>query len=361
MKIFCFIFLVLAAHAFGDQTDFDGMMGSSTPHWKHVAGDKDFELLERSKALFQKQKMAQYTEKGGYKIPPVVHFIWLGSRPFPPESVENVRSWIAAHPAWTVKFWTDRDRDAPCEGMEKNLVKDFHFLKLGRCFAESQNWGEKSDLLRYEILFQQGGIYVDHDVECLRSFNSMHRGYDFFCALETPHEPFVGRGVTCGNGIFGSRPRHPVMAQAIDLILERWNALGEKFRGKDAYSRTEVVMQRTYIAMTEAVEKAIDREGNVDVIFPAAYFFAKSGIRSIYANHLFAGAWDESKVKKTEEGRDKERSLGKIRRKNRNIFLLLAGLVVLNGSIFCLRAISELRLRRFFGIILAAFRFFLRG
>jgi hypothetical protein len=332
------LFLFLSTFAFGkqitfDDNDFEGMMGSSTSHWRHIASDKDLELLERSKMIFQKHKMGQHAQKGHYKTPSVVHFIWLGPRPFPPESVENVRSWIAAHPAWTVKFWTDRDRDPPCEGMEKHLVKDFQFLKLGKCFEESQNWGEKSDLLRYEILFQQGGVYADHDVECVKSFVGMHRGYDFFCALETPHEPFVGRGVTCGNGIFGSRPRHPVMAAVIDLIAERWEALGEKFRGKDAYSRTEVVMQRTYIAMTEAVEKAIGLEDNVDVIFPAAYFFAKSGMVSIYTRHLFAGAWDESKIKKTGEERAKERMLGKIRRKNQNIFLLLTGLVFLNGSI----------------------------
>ncbi len=336
------LFLVLAGHAFAKQSpfddhDFEGMMGAATSHWKHVETARDLEFLEQSKTLFQKHKMAQYLQKGGYKIPPVVHFIWLGPRPFPPESVENVRSWIASHPAWTVKFWTDRDRDPPCEGMEKKLVKDFAFMKLGRCYELSQNWGEKSDLLRYEILFQQGGIYVDHDVECLRSFNTIHHGYDFFCGLETPHEPFVGRGVTCGNGVLGSRPRHPVMVKVIDLIVERWDLVGEKFRGKDAYSRTEVVMQRTYIAMTEAVEKAIDREGNIDIIFPAAYFFAKSEMPPLYTRHFFKGAWDESKVNKTIEDRGKERSIGKIRRKNRNILFLLAGLMVLNGSILGIR------------------------
>jgi len=340
------LFLLLVAPVFGepiDSNDFEDMMGLHTHHWKHVDAGQDLKLLERSKRIFQKHQMEQYTKKEGYKIPSVVHFIWLGPRPFPPESVENVRSWIANHPAWTVKFWTDLDRDPPCEGMEKHLVKDFYFLKLGHCFEESQNWGEKSDLLRYEILFQQGGLYVDHDVECLRSFGGMHRGYDFFCALETPHEPFVGRGVTCGNGVFGSRSHHPVLGQLIELVIERWDTLGERFRGNDAYSRTEVVMQRTYIAMTEAVEKAIDSEGNVDVIFPAAYFFAKSGIPAIYARHFFAGAWDESKIRKTGDERNKERSLGKIRRKNRNVLLLLGGLVVLNGSIWCIKAFGRKR------------------
>ncbi len=318
-----FIFLIFAGHAFAkqnpiDEHEFEMLMGGEASDSNYTSTAKDFELLEQSKALFQKHKMAQYLQKGGYKIPPVVHFIWLGPRAFPPESVENVRSWIATHPAWTVKFWTDRDRDPPCEGMEKNLVKNFAFIKLGRCFELSQNWEVKSDLLSYEILFQQGGLYVDHDAECLRSFNSMHHGYDFFCALESPHEPVAGRGVTCGNGVLGSRPRHPVMAKVIDLIVERWDI---------AYSPPEAMLQPSYIAMTEAVEKAIDSEGNTDIIFPAAYFFAKSGMPPLYTRQFFG-------INKADR---KEHSLGKIRKKNRSILFVLAGLVILNGSILGVR------------------------
>jgi hypothetical protein len=311
--------------------DFIGMMGKSTSHWNYITDAKDLNTLERTEALYQKNKMAQYTQMGRFKIPTVLHFIWLGPRPFPPESVENVRTWIENNPGWTVKFWTDRDRELPCEGMEKVLVKDFSFFKLGHCFEESQNWGEKSDLLRYEILFQEGGIYVDHDANCLRPFDRLNRGYDFFCGLETPHEPFVGRNVTCGNGVVGSRPRHPTVAKVIHLIAERWGPLGEKYRGRDEYSKIEVVMQRTYIALTDAIAETIDAQGNVDIVFPAAYFFSKSGIPALYSQHFYASAWNDSKVRKTSEEHFKERALGKIRRKNRNITLLLIGLVSFNG------------------------------
>jgi hypothetical protein len=316
-----------------DVNDFIGLMGKTTSHWKYVTEAQDVNTLERAEALYQKNKMAQYTQKGRFKIPAVVHFIWLGPRPFPPESVENVRTWIANNPGWIIKFWTDRDRDPPCEGMEKILIKDFSFLKLGQCFEQSQNWGEKSDLLRYEILFQEGGIYVDHDANCLRPFDGLNRGYDFFCGLETPHEPFVGRSVTCGNGVIGSRSHHPMVARIIHLIVERWESLGEKYRGRDDYSKIEVVMQRTYIALTDAIADTIDTQGNVDIVFPAAYFFSKSEIPALYSQHFYAGAWSDYKMRKTNEDRTKERELGKIRRKNRNTTFLLIGLVVFNGLI----------------------------
>src|SRR4029078_2446346 len=102
-----------------------------------------------------------FTRQGPYKIPPTVHFIWLGPKHFPPESVDNVRMWIAKNPGWKVKFWTDRKREAPCQGMEIAYVADFAFHCLEKCYRDSENWGEKSDILRYEILFQEGGVYVD--------------------------------------------------------------------------------------------------------------------------------------------------------------------------------------------------------
>ena len=138
--------------------------------------------------------------------------------------------------------------------------------------------GRKIDILRYEILYDQGGVYVDHDANCLRPFEGMHWGFDLFCCLETPHEPFVGRNITCGNGVIGSRSHHPTVEKVLDLIAERWDGVGARYRGRrDDYSRAEIVMQRTYIALSDALFETIDQKGNVDILLPAAYFFSKIG------------------------------------------------------------------------------------
>ncbi len=330
--------LLWLATVYGEGIDeFDALMGKSTTHWQYVTQKPDLDTLALAKALYYKNEAAQNAEQGPYKVPPVIHFIWLGDRPFPPLSVENVRNWITHHPNCKIKFWTDRDREAPCEGMETVLVKDFNFLKLGKCYEESQNWGEKSDVLRYEILYQEGGVYVDHDVQCLRSVLGMNRGYDFFCGLETPHEAFAGRNITCGNGVLGSRPHHPTLGRVIELIAERWQPLAEKYRGRDEYSQIEVVMQRTYIALTHAMLETIDREGNVDIVLPAAYFFAKSGISPLFTKHFFLTTWDNFKQRKSPSERIREKILGKIRRKNLNLMYLIFGLIFFNG---CMLALS---------------------
>lgn len=325
--------------------DFYSLMGKKTKHWNYLTQEEDRSFLEACKEVYEKTHQELVTARKSVKIPKIVHFIWLGPRPFPPESVENVRTWMAHHPDWTFKFWTDRNRPTPCRGMHKQLVQDCSFSRLQSCFVQSQNYGEKSDILRYEILLGEGGVYVDHDANCLRSFQDLHTSYDFYCGLEAPHEPFVGRAITCGNGVIGSRPNHPAIKKVIDLIAQRWEGVGKKYQGRDPYSRTEVVMQRTYIALTHALkEGGLNKENNVDIILPAAYFFAKSGMPSLYSKHFYTSTWSDQKVKGSEEEKILQKKLEKIEQKTSNMQLLTLCACLLSSMLMAIM------IRQVFGV-----------
>ncbi|HEY2810089.1 MAG TPA: glycosyltransferase [Rhabdochlamydiaceae bacterium] len=315
MKEIFWFFLALfpLLHA-SEKRNFDALMGKETKHWGYVTERKDKDFLRFAKEIFDVNQAYEFTAEGPYKIPRVIHFIWLGPKHFPPESVENVRTWIAQNSDWKIKFWTDRKREVPCDAMEIAYVSDFSFEKLRECYCDSDNWGEKSDILRYEILWQEGGVYVDHDANCLQPFDGLHRGYDLYCGMETPHPPFVGKAITCGNGVIGARKGHPTIAKVTDLIHNRWASLKHKFRGRDHYSKMEIVIQRTYMALTDAVCDTLNREGNRDIILPAAYFFAKNRIPPLYSQHFFANSWDELYVKKTATERLQLKMLSKLLR-----------------------------------------------
>lgn len=331
LALFCLVLLASCEKKKQETvTDFEKFMGKNTEHWKHISQTEDRKAFDRFQQIYEKNK--KYLELAApiQKIPKVIHFIWLGPRPFPPLSVENVRTWMAQNPDWKVKFWTDRERPAPCAGMERHLVSEFPFSFLGRCFAESQNYGEQSDILRFEILYREGGVYADHDANCLIPFEKLHGGFDFYCGLEAPHPAFVGLNITSGNGLLGARPGHPVIKKVIDLIGDRWDTLALQFRGKDRFSKEEIVMQRTYIALTHALRETVDKEGNVDIVLPAAYFFAKTGIPSLYSKHFFATAWAEDADKKTAFEKDLDRGIGKIQTKSKIIQIVALLVLFLN-------------------------------
>src|SRR3569832_1392200 len=182
-KILALLLLLSFAQAVPDDS-FDVAMGSHTKHWKHLQHQVDQKALATYRTLFHRNASLVKTAQGPVQIPKTVHFIWLGPRSFPPKSVSKVRSWIAQYPTWIFIFWTDRPRQPPCHGMETIVLIDYPFPFLARCYGASKNWGEKSDIHRFEILFQQGGVYVDHDASCLTPFEPYHQAYRFYCGLE---------------------------------------------------------------------------------------------------------------------------------------------------------------------------------
>ncbi|MCI0381701.1 MAG: hypothetical protein L0207_01425 [Chlamydiae bacterium] len=330
-KIFFFFFFLPLFSFCGEIDDFDLLMGKQTDHWIHVRKKEDIESLEKFKKIYKKNREILSKETNRIKIPKVIHLIWLGPKSFPPESVENVRSWIAHHPDWKIKFWTDmEERPSPCTNMEKKLIHQFPFLFLEKLFFQSENYGEKSDILRYEILYQEGGLYVDHDASCLKSFDPFHQAFDFYCGLETPHAPFSGKNITSGNGVIGSRSFHPVIGRVIEIIANRWEQVRRKYPGKDRYSKTQKVMAGTYLALTQAVQEKIDQEENVDMVFPAAYFFAKKNLVPIYSKHFYADAWAEKEERDIEFERITHKAMNRIEQKGRMLRWIGGGAFSIN-------------------------------
>lgn len=274
------------------QDAFETLLGRHYDDWNYLQSKDDLEALDFYKMVYKKNERFQYDSSPSFRIPKAVHLIWLGPRPFPRESVENIRTWLAHHPDWTFYYWTDRKRIPPCKEMKVRDVKDFEFKFLGKQFEESRNWGEKSDILRYEILYQEGGVYIDHDANCLRPFHGLNTGYDFYACLEMPHEGIDNRALTAGIGIIGSKPSHPVIREAIQLVLSRWEAMAEKFAGTDPLVQARLVSYRTYIALTLALKKNLNLPGNQDIIFPACYFYPKHGLPGFYSEHFYGTTWN---------------------------------------------------------------------
>ena len=243
----------------------------------------------------------------GEVIPKVAHFIWLGARPFPIESIRRIKSWRKHNPDWRICFWTDSPISAlPVEGMERRLVSEFPFCQLKEEFYESDNWGEKADLLRYEIVYREGGVYVDHDVECVRPFAPL-MGLDFFACLEPPHRnPGRRLRVFSGNALFGARAHHPIFLAVMGEVKRGWERVGAEYPHADFESETARVLNRTFNPFSVGVLEEMGKEGRRDLVLPPPYFFYKGlrakrqipsfeGNERIYAIHTFCGSWADGR------------------------------------------------------------------
>ncbi len=305
------VFLYLFLHLFKKQElpktcqltmedSFEKLLGKGMPDWKYIT-ERDYIDLEFYKQIYVSGKNFQFGPHHTFRIPKIVHLIWLGPRPFPSKSVENIRTWISHHPNWTFYLWTDRERMLPCQQLKIRYVKDFKFKYLEKEFHASKNMGEKSDLLRYEVLYQQGGVYIDHDVKCLKPFHGLHAAYDFYAGLEMPHAGIEGRALTIANGIIGIKPYHPLMLKVMDTVSERWERMAKKFSSNDLLTQARLVSNRTYIALTLALENHPSIWKTKGIVFPAAYFYPKNGLLGFYTYHFYATEWNTLKESQEEK------------------------------------------------------------
>jgi inositol phosphorylceramide mannosyltransferase catalytic subunit len=132
-------------------------------------------------------------------IPHVFHQIWLGPDPFPREYERYQRSWRQHHPGWELRLWG-----------EENLPEG---LRRPEAAERLRAPAERADILRLELLWRLGGVYVDTDFECLRSIEPLLEGVELFIGLAKP-----GR---VNNALMGSVAGHPILDRALDELRPR--------------------------------------------------------------------------------------------------------------------------------------------
>lgn len=167
---------------------------------KHKASRKHLSIIKQA---YEKYFMdcPLPSDSAEYRIPRIIHQIWLGS-PVPQKYKEWMVSWTKLQ-GWEYKLWTDEE------------VKNFPLYNK-KLYDQSENYGEKSDILRYEILFKEGGLYVDTDFECLSSdlFEFLHKTIDFYAGIE-PLIHAAYEDIRICNALIGSKPGHKLLEQCI--------------------------------------------------------------------------------------------------------------------------------------------------
>lgn len=147
------------------------------------------------------------------QIPRKLHMIWVGNDNRMPR--DGIESWRTAHPDWTFRLWTDR------ELYSHGWQNAAHIAT----FVRERKWPAVADLMRYEILHREGGVYVDADSHCLRPLDDWLLENEMFaCWVDT-----LEKRKLINNAFLGSVPRNPFLAFVIEEarrkrdVLTRWS------------------------------------------------------------------------------------------------------------------------------------------
>ena len=172
--------------------DFDHSMEFSYNYVNKKTHSEDWDVVKNRYNLI-KNSSAQTS-----KIPKLIHQIWIGKTM--PQMEQELTNQIKdkLDSSWNYKLWTE------------DSVRDLSFFKHKHLFDFTPNYGQKSDILRYAILKECGGIYLDTDFLMLGSFDEF-LDLDFFCGISFDSKMEVF------NGLMGSSPNNPIIDDLLNF------------------------------------------------------------------------------------------------------------------------------------------------
>lgn len=127
-------------------------------------------------------------------IPKKIHYCWFGHGKMPELAISCINSWKRFLPDYELILWNEDNTDINVNQYvsEAYKAKKFAFV---------------TDYVRLYALYYHGGIYMDTDVEVLKSFDRF---------LE--HQAFTGceSENMCGTGVIGSEKKHPWIKELLN-------------------------------------------------------------------------------------------------------------------------------------------------
>jgi len=208
-------------------------------------------------------------------IPKIIHYVWVGDAQKPPEVLACIESWRRHCPGWEIREWGN------------DFVQTTENRYVREAFAH-RKWAFVSDWVRLAVLAQQGGFYLDTDVEANRSFDALCDGR-FVAGWERQN----GKTLV-GSGILGSVAEGEVVKGLLALYDDR-----PFVRADGELDQTpNTVLFRDYFASVWDVRPGDGSEsicfGDGNRILPCSAFTTREG----FAIHHFNASWLDGWLRK---------------------------------------------------------------
>lgn len=129
-------------------------------------------------------------------IPKIIHYCWFGHNPKPELAQRCIASWKKFCPEYEIREWNESN------------------ISISECPAYVQNayreglWAFVSDYVRLKVVYEHGGIYLDTDVELIKSPDKLLENEAFFGFEDGIH-------IATGLG-FGAVAQLPILKELMD-------------------------------------------------------------------------------------------------------------------------------------------------
>jgi mannosyltransferase OCH1-like enzyme len=133
------------------------------------------------------------------KIPKIIHQTWKDAN-VPLHLYPLAATWIDNHPDWEYILWTD--------DMNRDFIAAYYpdFLPVYDNYPHAI---QRVDAVRYLILYELGGAFIDLDFECLCNIESLLQNHECVLGVEPlQHCQQYNRQIIVCNAFMASTPKN---------------------------------------------------------------------------------------------------------------------------------------------------------
>lgn len=175
-----------------------------------------------------------------------IHYCWFGGKKLPKDVKKCIKTWKKKCPDYEIIRWDETNFDINCSDFVRKAYN-------------SRAWAFVSDYARLKIIYENGGIYLDTDVEILKNLDFLLK-YDFFIGTQQCNKLY-----TTGLG-FGATKKNFIVKKMLDEYNNLFFDFSKKEKLACPYLNSSVLKSIGF----SSVDKI--QEINNSVVYPPKYF-----------------------------------------------------------------------------------------
>ncbi len=127
-------------------------------------------------------------------IPKIIHYCWFGRNELPRLYKKCIKSWKKFCPDYEIICWNEDNFDFTCNQYVEEAYK-------------AGKWAFVSDYVRLKAVYEYGGIYLDTDVELIKSLEPL--------LCEKGYMGFDEKGIVATGLGFGAEPKNEIIGEML--------------------------------------------------------------------------------------------------------------------------------------------------
>lgn len=223
-----------------------------------------------------------------HNIPKIIHYCWFGGEEKPTTVVKYINNWKKKLPEYKFYEWNETTFN----------INKFQFTEEAH---RMKKFAFVSDVVRLYALYQYGGIYLDTDVEVIKSFDDLLENQGFAGFEDEAH---------ISTAIIGARKGNKWIKEQLNYYASR-NFISDD-NELDMITNVQIISKNSTNNFGFIPNGKFQNLQDLFTIYPQDYFSPKSPLtgkimisNNTYTVHHFSGTWvnknDKRKIDKYQQ------------------------------------------------------------